>query len=564
MSRQSNTLASPTSLPDMSAPAKTLPAFPGPPRCTRCSPIENFSRPAPWSPVPPRSPPPRSPPPRKSSRNALRCAAFSTELTSLSADATRSQPTQDLLADKQSTLDFNFNMDGSRVPVNEALTAVDDSAIAFKASPPPTTSCQKVSQPPANPNPDQHQISTAKVGLSANLPLRHAYSFPSANILAQQDHHDSPESNQPATETRPESLQPERTGQWEDDVDYSYSNAAEADCNFNWNQKSVYVDGDLESVRATSRASRHVEEAKSPNDNQPSSGNHESKARPETSRTGRGSPCHEIPPKPTSVRYVRELEECVSPFGRHQSASEFRGYQHWPQTASKPTGKLRVVSDENCADDAFLDKEAYENVELELPMEHYAASERCYSGGSSTFRAVRPALSKYRSNGSMLSSRASTIRTYRSSNSVGSVPDLIYSLNSSRESVTVEKISPTDSVGSVLPPIPQRLASASQSPVEVGGPSAELPPVPSLPQASSPIDEAKKVPSAPPTSQIKSAVTPQATPISHNSVEIPKSKMASIPSRKRSASAVTPGHCLSIRASYSLFPPPQHPKPRPT
>jgi hypothetical protein len=549
--RTVNTLRAPVGPPNFAASAQSSSVSPVFPKGIRSSPsIENFSRPTPWSPKSPTSPPPRT-----SSRNVLHSPSLPAELARKSAEGMDGLSTEDFNGYAQPALDSDVTVDGSQLRLAHAITTVDDSARPLKTSPLPTSSANVISGSTARASSKENHSVTAQICSSTNLPLRHAYSFPIAGAVSQHGHHHLSDHGQHNTETRPESLHPERAGGWEDIVDYCYDNAAEADCNFDWSQKTVYVDADHESLIAQAPDAQPVEKWTSSGDEGPQSpSNHASRPCPGAFRQPRVPARFHSHSKHNPKKSPDELEDCFSPFGRHRASSDFRGYQHWPQASSKSVQKLRIVSDEPCDDrETTSDKEPCEYADLEMPGEDYAKSERCHSGGSSTYRVVQPLLHKYSSDGSMLSSTTSTIRTYRSSNSVGSVPDLVYSLNNSRESVMAEKALPTDAANNEMPQIPQHLTLAARRQVESQAPTADRSQGRSRPQVE---DAARKSSASAPTALVKLSEFTYEPVDTHKKANAAKSKTGPAP-RKRSASALTPGRCLATRASYSLFPP-QH------
>ena len=554
-SEEEDSLGSLAGLPNISGSAQTPPTSIRPCRSTRSSPsIENFSRPTPWSPVSPRSPPPRL-----SSRNALQPPSLSTKLISTSIQGTVQYPISHHSGDTQASLDSNLKAIESHVPTTHTVTAVGASGIPLETWPLPAASSDLVSPPSLNVSTEEEHCIASSLNRSTSLPLRHPNTSPTTEVVLQDDHPGVCNHTEKATESRSKSPQPESTGQWEDDVDYCYNNAVQADSNFDWSQKTVFMD-DRDPIDTSAISCHQAEEQNSANDEQPrSSGSNELVPRCVGPRPpgvpARQEPCSHH----TSQRSVVELEEPLSPFGRHQATSEFRGYQHMTQAPSKPTPKLHIASEDLCAEqDAFSGQEGCDYVDLETHPESYPASNRCYSGGWSSFRAARPSLSTHRSGGSVLSSTASTIRTYRSSNSIGSVPDLICSLNSSRESVTVEKTSPTDSIKEGLHQIPERVVPAPRRQVDVRRLTADLPPLPSFTQGRWSRDDMGKVPlTAPPITHGQKPPAPSLheTIDSDKKANIQRAKSQPV-TRRRAASAVTPGHHLAPRASYSLFPSP--------
>lgn len=530
---------------DVPVSVQRPPTSPEYPRTIRSSPsIENFSRPAPWSPKSPTSPPPRT-----SSRNALDCSSRPAEATSKSATQTSGKPDAALLTDTKLTLHSRAPANDPHLPASQAITTIVGSTRPLRISTVQTRSRGTISGPTTDTSTQAEHVVRADIGTLTTLPLRHVCSFPTTKLLSQQHRHYLSKDDRHSTETGPEPLAPNSISQWEDVVDYSYEQAAESDCNFDWSQKTVYVDGDLESTGAPASESESIGELSARNDEQPqASENRESRAGSGAFHPRHVATQNNIHPRHISQKSVKGLEDCLSSFAGHQSSSGFRGYQHLARTPSKPTSDLNVSLDgPRVNDDAYLQKEACDGTVLELPAEQSATLERCSSGESSTF-GLRPLLNKYSSDGSLLSSTTSTIRTYRSSNSVGSLPELIYSLNNSRENVVGEKTSPTETVSSGSHPFPPRLPSAPRSQLQLEKTTAK----PAK-------DAASELPSMSPTSPIMLPEVMYEPVGKLERADFNKAKTGATTVRKRSASAVTPGQ---YHGSYSLFPTQQSPNRR--
>jgi hypothetical protein len=523
-------------------------------RTLRASPsIENFSRPAPWSPKAPTPPPPRT-----SSRKAFIRSAPA-PATTKPVPGRNGKLEGDLLADAKSALHSRSYASDPHLSGSHAITTNDDSASPTSITTLPTQSHGTNSGLTTDLNIQAKSNIVADVGSLTILPLRHVSSCPTTKLLSQQHRRHRSRADQ-----RPlESPQPIPITQWEDVVDYSYEQAAEADCNFDWSQKTVYVDGDVESTDTSTSESQSVEGSPSCNDEQSQD--------PGTNETRECSAALPSPDVATqnsvdlrhvSPSSVEELQDGLSPFGRHQSPREAGRYQPLPLTSSKPTSDLNVAPDSACVvDDAYLQKETCEGTELELSVDQSATPERYSSEESNSF-SLRPLLNKYSSDGSLLSSTTSTIRTYRSSNSVGSLPELIYSLNNSRENFNGEKTSPTDSVASGSRPFPPRVPSATRLQLQAEKAIAERLQLSCSAQAFSAKDTASALPSMSPLSPIS---LPEVLGEPISKVEAARStnaKAGATSVRQRSASAVTPGQSQRVRGSYSLFPTPQYPNHR--
>jgi hypothetical protein len=545
-------LSSPITLQSNSVSAETTSTSRERSRSIRSSAsIENFSRPAPWSPKSPTSPPPRT-----SSRNAVYRSGLPVGAMSSCSPVITEEVDEDLLSDTGSPIDIISDANHPQLAVTHAITTADGSARPLKVSPLPTPSNLVVSGSAPSASAQLEHIAAVDLGPSQGLPLRHAYSFPTTKILSRLDEDSLPKKNQNTMDHRPESLQPKATGHWEDAVDYSYRQSAEADCNFDWSHKTIYVEDDSESADlplpeadppAESTSSR-AEPAQSPK----KAG---SKACPGAFRPRHASTRNDGHSRPTSRKSATELEDSLFPYGRHQSTSEFRGYQHMPQTSSKPVSTFRVSSNSACIDnDACILMEVSDLVEVRMPIEQFIPLEQCSSVESNSFREFRPLMSKHSSDGSLLSSTTSTIRTYRSSNSVGSLPGLVYSVNSSRESVVAEKMSSMESMDTELHPPSSCLTSASQSILAIERSISEPEHAPRLAVGSSSTDAAPNKSSTAPPSPVKFQGPTQKGDAQHQVVDANQSKPRTISTRTRSASTLSTGQSLPARGSYSLFP----------
>ena len=551
---------SPADKQSFRAPVQTLPETPEHPKCIRSAQsIENFSRPAPWS---ARSK--ISPPPRTSSRNVREHPARSMQPRSSFARNTTGGPNHQLLDDTKAARHPHYRNEELNLAAPEAIITVDgcDRPSTSPALLPPHALKSELNAGNSN---KIDRLVVADIGVLTTLPLRHACSFPTVKTLSQIDHCGLSVNDQLLTETRSETLQqdhskpdpaqpdplqpvsliqPDSMRQWEEVVDYSYEQAAEADCNFDWSQKTVYVDEDIESIGTAAPEAQPVNDLTSTNENDLEiSDNQVSMRCSEDSSQRHATSKNNDVPQHTSQRSISELEDRLSPFGRHQSSSELRGYQHLPQTSSKPSLGLWVSTNGLCIDyDSCIEEEAFDCAGLELPTAQMASLERCSSQASSFFGGLQPLQNKYSSDGSLLSSTTSTIRTYRSSNSVSSLPELIYSLNNSRESFVGEKQSNTEVTAKSLRPSPLRLPSDSQSQLGLEKSSAS--------QVISAESAASELPSISPISPIK---------LPGISYEPLGNSNRPVAARKRSASAFTPGRLQPVRGSYSLFPPQRSP-----
>ncbi|ERF73089.1 hypothetical protein EPUS_06550 [Endocarpon pusillum Z07020] len=558
------------------APAQTLPKTPEHPRCIRSTrSIENFSRPAPWS---ARSP--ISPPPRTSSRSVCEHPARSMQPRNSFPRNTTGGSNHQLLDGTKAARRSHYHNNEPNLAAPEANLTVNgcDRPSTSPALLPPHASKFKSN---VGNSTKTDRLVLADIGTLTTIPLRHGCSFPTVKTLSQNDHRGLSINDQQFTEMRSESLQqdysqpdsaqpdplqpvsliqPASMRHWEEVVDYSYEQAAEADCNFDWSQKTVYVDEDIESIGTATLEAQPVDDSASSNKN-----DLEISDNPVSMRFSRNpSQMHATTknnndPEHTSQRSIWELEDRLSPFGRHQSSSEFRGYQHLPQKSSKSSLDLCVFMKGLYIDpDSCIQEEAYDCARFELPTAPMASLERSLSQASSLFGGLHPLQNKYSSDGSLLSSTPSTIRTYRSSNSVSSLPELIYSLNNSRESFGGEKQPNTEVTTKGLHLSPLRSPSDFQSQLELEKSRGF--------QVIFAESAASELPSISPISPIRLpeiSCEPFDNSNNDNRGDLSKAKAGPVAARKRSATAVTPGRLQPVRGSYSLFPPQQSPDRRP-
>lgn len=332
--------------------------------------IENFSRPAPWSPNSPTSPPPRT-----SSRNVLHCSRLPMETIEAGKEIDEERLSDDL--------HLTQSVQGPQLAITHAITTNDDSAMSLKTSPLPNSS-SNVTARTGNRTPDEQQAATNMCSLMRS-PLSDAQSFPTTKILSQHESSDTSNSARQPVTSRSETSLPALTSQWEDVVDYCYEQNAEADCNFDWSQKTVFIESDSEAADPSSPKDLIVKELSSPADDQPPT-----PSDLELSLDARGShpslvsSINDNRLRLQSKKYTRELEDCVSPFGRHQAASEFRGYQHWPQIPSELTSNMYAASNDRYVDhNTCLSKSGLEGAGSGLTSELPPQLPRCYSGGRS-------------------------------------------------------------------------------------------------------------------------------------------------------------------------------------
>lgn len=506
--------------------------------------IENFSRPAPWSVMSPDLPPLR-----KSSRNAPDSPPLPIPVTAKCGDTCNDMDNTDLKASTNLKPDFNSG------PMAPGSNMVPKRARSSENWPLPTPSTDVISGLISEASTESEHTTTTVVDVSPGQSLRHASSLPTPRIVSQGGHVRVSNDHQLTAKKRPESLQPKRSGLFEDGLDQCTKYLARTGGKVDWRQKTIYVDADLEPADALAlNGIRAVSPPLSKKEAQTNE-NRLSGTSPKTPRQFRVQKLPHLQSPTTYKKSVTELEERLSPFGRHQSASEFRGYQHCPERLLDPITQIHM-NPENpfTASETAPIKGVCDFAEVELRMNPHATSSRCNSEGSSSFRAVRPLLHKYSSDGSVLSYITTTTPTNRSSNSFGSLPDLVHSPDSTRDSVMAEKISPTDSVNSGPDQIPLP-PSPSLPSVESQGSDVQHPHGPCLSRANPLDDPTKQVPATAPIAPVKLAEPSHQSVGDEKKEVVSPTRVAPLPARSRAASAVTPGQRLTVRASYSLFPP---------
>lgn len=512
--------------------ARKSSAFLGYSKSVRHSPsIENFSRPTPRSPQSPISLPCRT-----SSRDVFGWSKHPTGATIKSPDTMNGQHSGDFWDKVQSATGSILSTDDPNGAVAHAITTTDDSARPLKSSPLPKPLRTNNAGYAANAHP-----LAAHNAVSETLPLRHAISFPTARLLSQSNLDEN------AAKKRSGSLHAQPTGQWEDVIDYCYQHAAEADCNFDWSHKTIYIDEDLESMHLPAQATNFAEELLSLPDALADLGSVSYLA---SLSSARGLTRDEVCPQECTAHVTTEHEARDFPFGRRQPSSEFRGYKHKREVTPEPFLEgYAVLSDHLFDHDACLREEAYEGAGLGLPVEQLKTVEGCYSGRSSPFRGLGPVMSTYSSNGSLLSSITSAAQTCRSSSSVGSLPELVRSLNNSRENIASEGPSRPETRSSDVHSIRPRLPSGSRSLPEFERFTAEPRPSAAVVDATSdgPITAAKSV--------VRSHESEDTSVGKAETLQNNQARVVVAAARKRSASAATVGQRPPTRAAYNLFPP---------
>ena len=344
---------------------------------------------------------------------------------------------------------------------------------------------------------------------------------------------------------------------WEEDIDYCYEHAAEADCEFDWDRVSIRHGNanntvTLDECSVESRAQSISEGYEDVSYRMPSS---ESLSN-ESSRLPRLHTALSVPP--LSSAYSAKSPSTVSlttPATPSYSLRSPQPYGLSNRTFLGSTDTLDISSPlPGCLGNssAVLSEEIYDNLfhnkscaEVDLPL-HSLRLEPLASQDVSP-RSSRSPISKCDSQESFMISRSSSVRYPQSCDSFGSVPDLIHSNKTSRDKLDLSAEQMADLAASI---------KAAESPADVSAPprqrsnqnlAKDLARNSMLRKASSfngadeddyENSEVVVLPSLSHHERSQSAAVPQ--------------PLSAIGQRKRSATVAS----KTGRASYSLFPPP--------
>lgn len=541
---------------------------------------------------------PRPPPPRSSSRTAVSTAPdFFTDYHEnpneqlspipsnsdalATADPTVSYPSQDLLSENSNAFhDFDFSV------VPHAVTTPDDSAFPLTPS--------RVRVPGAEladvPEEDERTTGTCSRPSTPLCGLRYAKSFPSTRSNSQRwsrsprkalgkgpnsiglREEDLSQSElslplvgepfddipiRPRLSKRMSRKTQQFDASWEDDIDYCYEHAAEADCDFDWDRVSI-KDGNADDGLAMDGAT--------------------AQRRTRYNSEGYGNICY---PAPLSTSRVAESSSLprlhtslsVPPLSSSNSAnSPSIASLATPATPSHPLpspqpyglsnrsflGSSDAVNlgpplpgymdgcpsamSEEVYDNLFLNKR---DVEEELPL-HTLRFEPVGSHDDSP-RSSRSPISKCNSQESFMLSWSSSMRYPRSCDSFGSVPDLVHS-KTSRDifDVSAEQlmdlaatIKAAEMCPDVKVPLRQRSAQTLAKDLARNSMHQKASSFHNVEEEG--VEDSEVVPSLSHHERSQSAAVPQ-----------PLSTSAPRKRSKSSATALT----KASRGSYSLFPPP--------
>lgn len=434
--------------------------------------IENFSRPNPRFSKSAISP--IAPPPRTSSRAACSspipdtsCQAIDAilglnptvpELSYSSAEQSPSGPDS-----------FDDMIDTSEV--GAAVTTLDDSARQLRPSPLGSHPSELADVPEE----DEASFWQGSPGRSSRpstgrSSLRHAQSFPTTRMSYDRsmpstrqssqaighpppgledlpfpkfDAEMSPRSIRGATAVKRFSigLKPIDVDGWENDIDYSYEHAAESNCNFDWDRKSV----DEEDGAGGYHTPNEVPNAPQATDDEPTNADFELISFfPGAFRPAQLDAARLAVPElePTSALSASTVTEVITPIHPPDSPKVFDQTRTFMGSDYfKPNPSLLISS--NFEPD-MLREAMYEELlsggdQNDHHFPFYAPAQETEPSQSVSPRSSRSPISKCNSQESiMLSRAASVVRKHRSSNSTCSLPELVHSVHCSRENMDHE------------------------------------------------------------------------------------------------------------------------------
>ena len=238
---------------------------------------------------------------------------------------------------------------------------------------------------------------------------------------------------------------------WEDDIDYCYEHAAEADCDFDWDKISTRED-EINDTFETNGSPAQIR-------NGPISGEYEDNHLPSSSSMA-VTVASSLPRLQTLLPETAPLSSAISTKSSSIASLATPATPHFPLPSPQPYGVLNqsLTGSSDALNLApplpgFADsnlnlaaEDLYENIflskrfaEEQLPL-HSLRFEPPTSQDVSP-RSSRSPISKCNSQESFMLSRSSSLRYPRSCDSIGSVPELVHSKNSrDRLNVSVEQL----------------------------------------------------------------------------------------------------------------------------
>lgn len=235
---------------------------------------------------------------------------------------------------------------------------------------------------------------------------------------------------------------------WDEDIDYCYEHAAEADCDFDWHRNSLEIP-----TVAVADASPTTSQTEKTDVNQPMS-----LSRLRTAASAPGTP--DLDPGSAQSASTRSHEAVtplsegvttVDPFAVQTQVSNHGDY-------FKPVDSdlLSAAMDKDMAQDAMYEEFLAAGEDSDRHFAFYPQSRSQSVDIPVSPRSSCSPISKYNSQESIILSRAASIvRKHRSSTSTASVPELVPSANSSRENTIRESTGSVEQLGPTPDPVRQ-------------------------------------------------------------------------------------------------------------
>lgn len=221
---------------------------------------------------------------------------------------------------------------------------------------------------------------------------------------------------------------------WDEDIDYCYEHAAEANCDFDWHRNSMEIP-----TVAVADVSPTTPQTEKTDGNQPMSPRSLSRLRTSASAPGTpdldpGSAQSVVTRSHEAVTPLSEGVTTVDPFAAQAQVSDHGDY--FKQVDSD---LLSAAMDKDMAQDAMYEEFLAAGEDSDRHFAFYPQSRSQSVDIPVSPRSSCSPISKYNSQESIILSRAaSVVRKHRSSTSTASVPELVPSANSSRENTIRE------------------------------------------------------------------------------------------------------------------------------
>jgi hypothetical protein len=437
-----------------------------PPTARNSRSIENFSRPAPRSPISPTSP--IAPPPRTSSRAACTPSTYEAPDPSLNEvigsirKVNVFDVTDPSTPENQSSLSLptTISPDAEAVdgPIPHAVTTVDDTAKQLRPLPHSSIPPELADVPEEDETTfwqgSPGRNSRPSTGRSS---LRHVQSFPSARLSFDrrpgsrqssqtlgQSPLESPAARPPRSLGAPFETERSPTtsrglgsakrfsvglkaidGSWEDVIDYSYDHAAESSCNFDWDSKSVDEDEDVDACYTPSE-----------DPGAPPLAEEKSRFFPGAFRPPRLDTSRLTVPdlEPTSAQSKSTTQEVVTPL--HPYGSKGFAATRLSKDSDFFKAKPSLLISSAVFEDTLSQEAMYEELlsgtdQNDPRFPFYSHREEVAQSQSVSPRSSGSPISKCNSQESIILCRAaSVVRKHRSSTSATSLPELIHSIRS--------------------------------------------------------------------------------------------------------------------------------------